>query len=375
MRVGARLGGRLSVKERHDRVAGLGGGAFDAAATGCEVGAAGSFNACGGGRVAERSGEECCRKDRGGRVCLLLTGDIGCRAVYGFEHAREGAFWVDVPGCGETNAARDGSGKVREDVSEEVIGDDDVEAARVLHEEDRGRVNVQVVDGDLGEVLRDLVHDPLPHVAGVHEDVLLVDEREALAWAGLSLLEGEADESLDAEGRVDARLVRDLEGRAGADGAAVADVGPFRPFTDDEEVDIAGLRERAFRARIERRRAEVHVVVEGEAELEEHPAFDKAAREARVGRVAADRTEEDRVVLTERFEVFVVEDAAGLEVVTGSEGVLVFDKLNLIEGERCAEHLTRFGRHLRPDSISGDDCEVERVCHRAALSACCDAQF
>ena len=82
--------------------------------------------------------------------------------------------------------------------------------------------------------------------------------------------------------------------------AAVADVRPLGALAHDDEVDVAGVGERARHAGEELRRAQVHVVVEGEAQLEQQPALDDAARQARVARVAADRAEQDRVVLRER---------------------------------------------------------------------------
>src|SRR5690606_35298121 len=89
----------------------------------------------------EGDGEDGC-----GGVRLALTGDVGGRAVHGLEHRRRGPVGVDVARRRETDAARDGGGEVREDVPEEVVGDDHVEARRVGHEEDRRGVDVQVVD-------------------------------------------------------------------------------------------------------------------------------------------------------------------------------------------------------------------------------------
>ena len=44
------------------------------------------------------------------------------------------------------------------------------------------------------------------------------------------------------------------------------------------------------------------MVVEGEAQLQQQPALDDAARELRVARVAADGAEQDGVVLGELLE-------------------------------------------------------------------------
>ena len=59
---------------------------------------------------------------------------------------------VDVAAGGQADATGDGRRDVGDDVAEEVVGDDDVEPAGVGGQEDRGRVDVQVVGADLGEL-------------------------------------------------------------------------------------------------------------------------------------------------------------------------------------------------------------------------------
>src|SRR5690606_21646012 len=83
-------------------------------------------------------------QDGGGRVGLALTGDVGGRAVDRLEHARRLTRGVDVAARGETDATGDRRGDVGDDVAEEVVGDDDVEACRVGREEDRRGVDVLV---------------------------------------------------------------------------------------------------------------------------------------------------------------------------------------------------------------------------------------
>ncbi len=156
--------------------------------------------------VIEQQGDG---EDRGRGIGLLLARDVGRRSVHGLEHRGERAVGVDVPRSGETDASGDGAGQVGEDVAEEVVGDDHVEAARVRDQEDRRRVDVQVVYGDVGVLGCHRVHDALPHPARVHEHVRLVHERELLA-APLGLREGVAHDPLDAVRRVDGRLVGDL---------------------------------------------------------------------------------------------------------------------------------------------------------------------
>src|SRR5690606_24159972 len=71
------------------------------------------------------------REDRRRRVGLALARDVGRRAVHRLEHRRRGAVGVDVGRRGQADAAGDRGGLVGEDVTEEVVGHDDVEARRV----------------------------------------------------------------------------------------------------------------------------------------------------------------------------------------------------------------------------------------------------
>ena len=100
-------------------------------------------------------------------------------------------------------------------------------------------------------------------------------------------------------------------------------------------------------------------LVEREAQLEKQTTLDDAAREPRVARVSADRTEEDRVVSGERVEVVLLENASGFEVVAGPERVVGGAHIHA----RGFEHLEGFRDHLRSDSVSGDDCKVHGVGH------------
>src|SRR6478736_9445522 len=134
-----------------DRVADLGGTtpARRAAAGGAlgDVGDRRGLDRGGGVGVPEVVEEQRRGQDRGGGVGLLLARDVGRRAVDRLEHGGRGPVGVDVAGRGQADAAGDGGGEVGDDVAEEVVGDDHVEARRVRGHEDRGGVDVQVVGG------------------------------------------------------------------------------------------------------------------------------------------------------------------------------------------------------------------------------------
>ena len=134
----------------------------------------------------------------------------GAEPCTGSNMRGRGAVGVDVAGGREADAAGDGGGEVGDDVAEEVVGDDHVEARRVGGHEDHRRVDVHVVGGDVGELRGDLLEQPPPDRAGVDQHVGLVDQRELLARAALGAGERVADDPLDAERGVDRDLGGDL---------------------------------------------------------------------------------------------------------------------------------------------------------------------
>src|SRR5947209_112061 len=88
------------------------------------------------------------RPDLSDRIGNPLTGNIGRRAVHRLEQRGKLAFRVDV--AGRRNADRAGAGgtKVRENVAEEVRGNDDVEPIRMQHEVRGENVDVILVPTD-----------------------------------------------------------------------------------------------------------------------------------------------------------------------------------------------------------------------------------
>src|SRR5690554_4399553 len=302
----------------------------------------------------ERNGE-----DRRGGVRLALARDVGSRAVHRLEHRRRGAVRVDVARGRESDTARDRGGEIGEDVPEEVVGDDDVEARRVGHEEDRRGVDVQVVDRDVGELGIDRIDRATPEVPSVHQHVVLVHERELLARARRSLGESEAHDTLDAERRVDAHLVGNLVGRADADRTAVADVRALGTFTHDDDGEIARLGERAFDAREELRGAKVDVVVELEAQAEQEPALEHSAWDVRV----ADGAEQDRVVLTDRSEIAIGERLTRLVPAGGAEVEVGRCDREIGAAQGRLEHSETLSDHFGPDAVTGDDGETHVLNH------------
>ena len=119
--------------------------------------------------------------DPGDGIGRAGPGDVMGGAVHGLEQRRARAGRVEVGRGGEPDPPRHRAGEVREDVAEEVVGDDHVVALGSLHQVDAGCVDVVVVARHAGVLARHLVDHPLPQVTGEREDVGLVDERQVTA--------------------------------------------------------------------------------------------------------------------------------------------------------------------------------------------------
>ena len=161
-----------------------------------------------------------------------------------------------------------------------------------------------------------------------------MDQGELLARAALGAGEGVADDALDAERGVDRDLGGDLGRRTDAQRAAVAGVGALGALADHHEVDLAGVGQRGRGAREDPGRPQVDVVVELEAELEQQAALEDARRQVRVVGLAADRSEQDGVVLADLAEHGVGQHLAGREVALGAEVVAGLLELHAVRGRR-----------------------------------------
>ncbi|CDI68148.1 Glutamine amidotransferases class-II [Bifidobacterium animalis subsp. animalis IM386] len=248
-------------------------------------------------------------KDRGGRVRDALASNVGGGTVDRLEHGRVFVARVDAAGRRITHTAHDGARLVGENVAEQIVGENHVEARRIGDQVDRGRVDVRVVMLNLGVFGAHLVHDVLPHVAGVDEHVLLVHERDVLA-ALHRQLEGVAHHAFDAVRRVDGDLGGHLVLGAAANRTAGAAVEAFGALTHHHEIDLARVRQRRLDARVQLRRAQIHILVEREPQLEQQAAFENARFDARV----AHRTEQNRVGVLNAFEIFVRQNLAVTQI-------------------------------------------------------------
>ena len=184
--------------------------------------------------------------------------------MHRLEHARRRAGRVDVATRREPDATGDGSTEVGEDVAEQVVGHNDVEALRIGDEVNGRRVDVAVIDADAREIGADGLHRAGPEITRMHEHVVLVHQRQLAPGAGGCAGKRVAHHALDTISSVDAFLGGNLVGGALAQEPPGACVGALRAFADHHEVDVCGADtgERTHDTREQLHRTQVHEVVE-----------------------------------------------------------------------------------------------------------------
>ena len=116
-------------------------------------------------------------ENRRGWIGDALAGYVGSRSVGRLEHRWKTAVWVDIAARGQADSSGNRCCKISQDVSKEVVGDDDIEARRIGNEKDRGGVDMlarEMPDAWLDEIV----------VAGTPEQCLAAIDR--LGEAGVA---------------------------------------------------------------------------------------------------------------------------------------------------------------------------------------------
>jgi hypothetical protein len=219
---------------------------------------------------------------------------------------------------------------------------------------------VLVGDLDVTELLAHLRDDAGPQLSGERQHVRLVHQGEVLApLRGPG--EGVPHDPFDAERGVQAHLGGDLVRCAGADGPTGAGVGPLGALADDDEVDRGVTGQRAAGAGMQRRRTQVHMVVEREAQREQQPAFEHSAGYRRI----ADGAQQDRVVRAQ-----FVNHAVGQSLTRRVIALRTKVVLGLLDAwQHDVEHLEGLGDDLGTDAVAGDDGEPQRGTHDRSTSS------
>ena len=208
------------------------------------------------------------------RIGQALAGDARCAAVHrlveaeaaGLRHARAEA------GRGQqAQRAGDRGRLVRQDVAEQVLGDDHVVVRRLGQDQVGGRIHQRVLDADRWVPRRDLVHHLAPEPAG-GQHVGLVDAGQVPAAAG-GKLEGELDDPLDLRARVAQRVDHGLDPVVLLAALGTPEVEAPGQLAQDQDVgagaDLRAQRRGSIERGVRRDRAKVGEQLERRSEAEQ----------------------------------------------------------------------------------------------------------
>ena len=304
---------------------------------------------------------------RRGGVGNRLARNIGRAAVHRLEHARRRPGRIDVAARRESDTTSDRRTQVGEDVAEQVVGHDDVEALRIGHEVDGRGIDVAVVDRNVGEVGRDCLDRAGPQIAGVHEHIVLVHQGELVPRARRRAGKRVAHHPLDAVGGVDALFGGDLVWRALAQESTSAGIGTLGAFADHQEVDVgrADPGQRARHTWEQLHRAQIHEVVELEPQPQQQAALKHTAGHPGI----ADRAEQDRVVAAQLVEHRIGQRFAGRVPAPGAEVVLGALDLHVVGRRHRVEDLQALVDHLGAYAIPGDHGKTHATAHGTSVLA------
>src|SRR5699024_1142100 len=119
--------------------------------------------------ITEVAQQHRCGQNGCGRIRNALPSDIRRGTVHWLEHRRVSAGGVNIArGC-QTDATGYSASQVSQNIAEEIIGDNHVIARWVSDHVDGCRIDVVVVDFNLGKFWRNLINGALPQVTSVDQ--------------------------------------------------------------------------------------------------------------------------------------------------------------------------------------------------------------
>src|SRR5215475_2208181 len=200
---------------------------------------------------------------------------------------------MDVAGGSEAESASEFGGEVRDDVAEEIVGDDDVELAGIADEFHGKRVDVEMAGVDVGILGANGFEDALPEIAGEGHGVGFVGHAQAFQFVLAGVVESVAEDAFNTFARVNVLLGGDLVGSALLEKAAGADVDAFGVFAEDYEANVVAdaIFERSEAFVEELGGTGVDEEIELETEAQENIGGMLIRRDSRI----AERAEEDSV--------------------------------------------------------------------------------
>ena len=265
--------------------------------------------------------------------------------MHRFEHRH--AVRVEVGGRSQADPAGHGTAEIGEDVTEQVVGDDDVVALGPVDEVNAGRIDMVVRGLDLGVLLRDRVEGALPQVTRKGQHIGFVHECQVLL-AGHGQLEGVTNTPLHTVTGIDRSLRGDLVRRVLAEEAAFTGVGALCVLANHDEIMTGHT--------IGTESAEERAVVDVEIEFEAHPqkqaSFDDAGRNA----WTADRAGIERIDAAPFFDDLIGENRPVTQVALAAE--VVVDAL-VLDAKRV-DDLEAFGNDLGADAVTTHDADAVR---------------
>ena len=148
------------------------------------------------------------------------------------------ASGMDVPGGGEAESAGKLGGQVTHDVAEKIVGDDDVELSWVADEFHGQSVDVEVAGLDVRILGTNGFEGALPKITRKGHGVGFVGHAKAFELVRTRVIEGEAEDALDAFARVDVFLSGDFVGSSLFEEAASTHIDAFGVFPEDDETNV-----------------------------------------------------------------------------------------------------------------------------------------
>src|SRR5262245_32565727 len=296
-------------------------------------------------------------QDRADRVRDVLARQRRRRSVHRFEHRRHAR--VQIARRRHAEPALQRRAQIRDDVAEQIVGDDDLELRGVLHHQQREPVDVEMARLDVGIPRRDFLEHALPERVTVGHRVALVGHAHLPPPVGMRKLKRVRDDAVHALVGVHLLLYGDFVFGAGLEPAANADVQTFGALAEHDEVHVAAL------AALQRAESIVEEldrpVVDVEVELEARPEEDIAGV-AIVGHAwIAERADEHRIELPQQRVAVGRNRDAGLQIMIGAPGQHLELDRSSEHVSRAAQHLDGFSRDIDADAIPRDDRDLQII--------------
>ena len=234
----------------------------------------------------------------------------------------------------------------------ETLGPPDEVHGRGVHQQGLGL--------DVGEIGRHFVECAVPQDHAVPLRVRLRDRGDALLLiAAHREFEGEAHDALDAAAGKNGGLDRDFIGLVLVHEAADLRVLALGVLADDDEVDVAAFRfrERRLDSRIEIRRANVRVLIEGAPDRQQQTVERGVIGNLRV----PDRAQQDRVAWLEQIDRSRRHHAAPAEEVVGAPVEVLKCEAHIVLPGDALEDAFRLRNDFLADTIAGDHADRKRL--------------